>query len=108
VRRLRQLWAADGIRPGTVQNRLPIWLGYQGPQGAAALDAGARALGTDALRADHLATTIVAPGRNGPFVAAPVGIAASGDSALCRVELRDGGRGERLVATTTVRVSRIG
>ena len=34
VLRLRQLWAADGIRPGTVQDRLPIWLGYQGPQGA--------------------------------------------------------------------------
>ncbi|MGB8391882.1 LLM class flavin-dependent oxidoreductase [Mycobacterium sp.] len=34
VRRLRELWAADGIRPGTVQDRLPIWLGYQGPQGA--------------------------------------------------------------------------
>jgi alkanesulfonate monooxygenase SsuD/methylene tetrahydromethanopterin reductase-like flavin-dependent oxidoreductase (luciferase family) len=34
ARRLRELWSADGIRPGTVQERLPIWLGYQGPQGA--------------------------------------------------------------------------
>ena len=34
VRRLRELWAADGIRPGPVQDPLPVWLGYQGPQGA--------------------------------------------------------------------------
>jgi len=34
VRRLRKLWGPDGIKPGTVQERLPIWLGYQGPQGA--------------------------------------------------------------------------
>jgi hypothetical protein len=74
---------------------------------AAAIDAGNRLLGTDALRVDHLAMTIVAPGRNGPFVAVPVSTAASGDSALCRVELRDGGRGNRLVAATTIQMSRI-
>lgn len=34
VRRLRELWGGDGVRPGPVQDRLPIWLGYQGPQGA--------------------------------------------------------------------------
>lgn len=34
ARRLRELWRADGIRPGPVQDRLPIWMGYQGPQGA--------------------------------------------------------------------------
>ena len=34
ARRLRELWGKDGIRPGTVQERLPIWMGYQGPQGA--------------------------------------------------------------------------
>jgi alkanesulfonate monooxygenase SsuD/methylene tetrahydromethanopterin reductase-like flavin-dependent oxidoreductase (luciferase family) len=34
ARRLRELWGKDGIRPGTVQNPLPIWMGYQGPQGA--------------------------------------------------------------------------
>jgi alkanesulfonate monooxygenase SsuD/methylene tetrahydromethanopterin reductase-like flavin-dependent oxidoreductase (luciferase family) len=34
VRRLRQLWSDGGVRPQPVQQRLPIWLGYQGPQGA--------------------------------------------------------------------------
>ena len=96
-----------GLRPEIGAERL-----HHGPilvvTEASALEAGTRALGTDALRVDHLATTIVAPGRNGPFVAMPVGIAAAGGSALCRVELRDGGRGNRLVAATTVRMSRIG
>ena len=95
-----------GLRPEIGAERV-----HHGPMlvvtEAAALDAGARALGTDALHVDQLATTIVAPGRNGPFVATPAVIAATGDSALCRVELRDVGRGERLVAATTVRMSRI-
>jgi len=106
-RRSDGLLEIPGLRPEIGAERL-----HHGPMlvvtEAAALDAGARALGADALHVDHLATTIVAPGRNGPFVATPVGVATSGDSALCRVELRDGGRGERLVATTTVRMSRIG
>ncbi len=34
ARRLRELWGKDGVRPGPVQERLPIWMGYQGPQGA--------------------------------------------------------------------------
>ncbi len=34
ARRLRELWGKGGIRPGTVQDPLPIWMGYQGPQGA--------------------------------------------------------------------------
>ncbi|MGV0793289.1 LLM class flavin-dependent oxidoreductase [Mycolicibacterium sp. XJ1819] len=34
ARRLRELWGPDGVKPGTVQERLPIWMGYQGPQGA--------------------------------------------------------------------------
>jgi hypothetical protein len=106
-RRSDGLLEISGLRPEIGAERL-----HHGPMlvmtEAAALDAGARALGTDLLRVDQLATTIVAPGRNGPFVATPVGIAASGDSAICRVELRDGGRGERLVAATTVRMSRIG
>src|ERR1700737_687078 len=34
VRRLRGLWGKDGIRPGPIQDPLPIWLGYQGPKGA--------------------------------------------------------------------------
>lgn len=34
VQRLRQLFGPDGVRPRPVQDPLPIWLGYQGPQGA--------------------------------------------------------------------------
>ena len=106
-RRADGLLEIPGLRPEIGAERL-----HHGPMlvvsEAAALDAGARALGTDALHVNHLATTIVAPGRDGPFVATPVGIAAASGSALCRVELRDGGRDERLVATTTVRMSRIG
>jgi alkanesulfonate monooxygenase SsuD/methylene tetrahydromethanopterin reductase-like flavin-dependent oxidoreductase (luciferase family) len=34
VRCLRTLWAAGGVTPSPVQDRVPIWLGYQGPQGA--------------------------------------------------------------------------
>ena len=34
ARRLRQLWSPGGVRPGPVQKDLPIWMGYQGPQGA--------------------------------------------------------------------------
>ncbi|MCV7282379.1 LLM class flavin-dependent oxidoreductase [Mycolicibacterium flavescens] len=34
ARRLRELWGKDGVRPGPVQDPMPIWMGYQGPQGA--------------------------------------------------------------------------
>lgn len=34
VGKLRELWSENGIRPGPVQNPMPIWMGYQGPQGA--------------------------------------------------------------------------
>ena len=34
ARELRKLWAPDGVRPGPVQTRIPIWMGYQGPKGA--------------------------------------------------------------------------
>jgi alkanesulfonate monooxygenase SsuD/methylene tetrahydromethanopterin reductase-like flavin-dependent oxidoreductase (luciferase family) len=34
VAELRRLWAGGGLTPAPVQDRLPIWLGYQGPQGA--------------------------------------------------------------------------
>jgi hypothetical protein len=71
---------------------------------AAALEGGADALGTDALAVEQLTTTIVAPGRNGPFVAVPVAVGSSADVAACRVELRDAGRGDRVVATTVLRM----
>jgi len=34
VGRLRELWGEGGLTPRPVQERLPIWLGYQGPKGA--------------------------------------------------------------------------
>jgi alkanesulfonate monooxygenase SsuD/methylene tetrahydromethanopterin reductase-like flavin-dependent oxidoreductase (luciferase family) len=34
ARRLRALWGPGGVRPRPVQNPMPIWMGYQGPQGA--------------------------------------------------------------------------
>jgi hypothetical protein len=71
---------------------------------AAAIEAATNALSTDALAVEHLGLTIVAPGRSGPFVATPVLVAAPSDSVGCRVELRDRGRDDRLVATAFVRL----
>jgi alkanesulfonate monooxygenase SsuD/methylene tetrahydromethanopterin reductase-like flavin-dependent oxidoreductase (luciferase family) len=34
VEQLRELWSAGGLTPAPVQDRLPVWLGYQGPKGA--------------------------------------------------------------------------
>lgn len=34
VRELRALWADGRLTPAPVQDRVPIWLGYQGPKGA--------------------------------------------------------------------------
>lgn len=34
VRQLRKLWGDGGVTPAPAQQRVPIWLGYQGPQGA--------------------------------------------------------------------------
>ncbi|WP_375488459.1 LLM class flavin-dependent oxidoreductase [uncultured Mycobacterium sp.] len=34
ARRLRELFGPGGVRPRPVQDPMPIWLGYQGPQGA--------------------------------------------------------------------------
>jgi hypothetical protein len=75
---------------------------------AAALEAAADAVGTDALAVEHLGLTIVAPGRSGPFVATPVFVSARGETVGCRVELRDDGRDNRLVATAFVRVRTLG
>ena len=105
-RRADGLLEIPGLRPEIGADRL-----HHGPMlvvtEAAALEAGAEALGTDALGVDQIATTIVAPGRVGPFVAVPVAVGVSGDVAGCRVELRDGGRDDRVVATTVVRMRRI-
>ena len=34
VREVRRLWAEGGLTPRPVQHPVPLWLGYQGPQGA--------------------------------------------------------------------------
>src|SRR5689334_13601790 len=34
ARELRRLWGEGGVTPAPVQRRLPVWMGYQGPQGA--------------------------------------------------------------------------
>ena len=34
VAELRRLWGEGGLTPPPTQQRLPIWLGYQGPKGA--------------------------------------------------------------------------
>jgi alkanesulfonate monooxygenase SsuD/methylene tetrahydromethanopterin reductase-like flavin-dependent oxidoreductase (luciferase family) len=34
ARELRRLWSPDGVTPRPVQQRLPLWMGYQGPKGA--------------------------------------------------------------------------
>jgi len=92
-----------GLRPEIGTQRL-----HHGPMlvvtEATALEAAAHALGTDQLIVEHVSTTIVAPGRIGPFVAAPVFLAVQEEAAGCRVELRDAGREDRLVATTFVRM----
>jgi alkanesulfonate monooxygenase SsuD/methylene tetrahydromethanopterin reductase-like flavin-dependent oxidoreductase (luciferase family) len=34
VREVRELWASGRLLPPPVQDRIPIWMGYQGPKGA--------------------------------------------------------------------------
>ena len=34
ARELRRLWGAGGVTPRPVQDRPPLWMGYQGPKGA--------------------------------------------------------------------------
>ncbi|MDT5018169.1 MAG: hypothetical protein QOD39_4329 [Mycobacterium sp.] len=113
---LPPLWHAYSGRrraDGTLEiPRLPLEVGeerlHYGPMlvvtEAAALDDAARELGTDQLVVEHLAMTVVAPGRVGPFIATPVFTTVEGDSVGCRVELRDAGRGDRLIAATFMRM----
>ncbi|MGZ8812742.1 MAG: hypothetical protein ACXWZI_01835 [Mycobacterium sp.] len=105
-RRVDGMFEIPGLRPEIGAERL-----HHGPMlvvtEAAALDSGAEALGAEDVGVDQLTMTIVAPGRMGPFVAAPVSVGVSGDVAACRVELRDSGRDDRVVATTVVRMRRV-
>jgi acyl-coenzyme A thioesterase PaaI-like protein len=92
-----------GLRPEIGTDRL-----HHGPMlvvtEATAIEAAAEALGTGDLAVEHLGMTIVAPGRTGPFVATPVLVATREGTVGCRVELRDHGRDDRLVATAFVRL----
>jgi|EndMetStandDraft_7_1072992.scaffolds.fasta_scaffold15735_2 hypothetical protein len=100
------LLEVPGLRPEIGAERL-----HHGPMlvvtEAAAIDAASHALGTEDVGVDQLTMTIVAPGRVGPFVAVPVSVGMSEGAAACRVELRDQGRDERVVATTVVRIGRL-
>ncbi|MGV0655765.1 hypothetical protein ABQE48_18065 [Mycolicibacterium thermoresistibile] len=71
---------------------------------AVALQCAAAELGTDQLVVEHLGLTVVSPGLVGPFLAMPVYTAIEGERLGCRVELRDAGRGDRLVAAAYVRL----
>jgi hypothetical protein len=102
-RRTDGLFEIPGLRPEIGTDRL-----HHGPMlvvtETAAIEAATEALGTDALAVEHLGLTIVAPGRSGPFVATPVLVAARSDTVGSRVELRDRGRDDRLVAAASVRL----
>jgi hypothetical protein len=69
-----------------------------------ALEHAAQTLGTDVLSVDWLSMTMVAPGRVGPFVATPVFAAVDAGIVGCRVELRDAGRSNSLVAAAFLRM----
>jgi hypothetical protein len=71
---------------------------------AVALEHAILTLDTDMLSADSLSMTMVAPGLIGPFVAKPVFSAVDTETVGCRVELRDTGRGNCLVAVGFVRM----
>ncbi|BBZ15561.1 hotdog family protein [Mycobacterium branderi] len=102
-RRPDGLLEIPGLRPEIGTERL-----HHGPMlvitETAALQAAAAELGTEALVIEHLSLTIVAPGRSGPFVATPVFVGVHSSTAGCRVELRDQGRDNRLVAAAFVRM----
>ncbi|MCW2517205.1 MAG: hypothetical protein JWR11_6247 [Mycobacterium sp.] len=71
---------------------------------AVALEHAADTLGTDELSVDSLSMSLVAPGRVGPFVATPVFSAVDAETVGCRVELRDTGWDDCLVAAAFIRM----
>jgi acyl-coenzyme A thioesterase PaaI-like protein len=73
---------------------------------AAALEAARLDVGDDDFRVEHLAMSLLTPGRTGPFVAHPEVVGSSATSVGVRVELRDEGHDDRLVARTWVRLRR--
>jgi acyl-coenzyme A thioesterase PaaI-like protein len=70
---------------------------------SAAFDAAAAAVGTDRLAVDTAATRIVAAGRQGPF-SVTVDALRADRVVPCRVEVRDEGRDDRVVAVTLLRL----
>jgi acyl-coenzyme A thioesterase PaaI-like protein len=73
---------------------------------AGGLEAIASGTGTDRLQVEQLATTIVRPGRTGPFVATATVLPAreGATSAACRVDMHDEGNAGRLIAAADLRV----
>jgi acyl-coenzyme A thioesterase PaaI-like protein len=74
---------------------------------AAALNAIRSEVGSaDALRVEHLGTTVMTEGREGPFTVVPYVLTVDGATVGCRVEVRDAGAENRFVAlvTATVRI----
>jgi hypothetical protein len=71
---------------------------------AVALEHAVETLGTDQLSVDSLSMSLVAPGRVGPFIATPVFSAVDTDTVGCRVELRDTGWDDCLVAAAFIRM----
>lgn len=102
-RRADGLIEIPGLSPAIGTDRL-----HHGPMlvvtETAAREAAADAVGSDRLAVEQLALTIVAPGRSGPFVASPVFVGVHRETVGCRVELRDGGHDDRLVASAFVRL----
>src|SRR5262249_21131285 len=72
---------------------------------AAALNAIRSELGTTpALRVEHLGTTVMTEGREGPFRIVPSLLTVGGSTAGCRVEVRDVGADNRFVGLITATV----
>ncbi|OBI44817.1 LLM class flavin-dependent oxidoreductase [Mycobacterium sp. E796] len=65
AREVRRLWGPGGVTPGPVQSRPPIWMGYQGPQGARRAGLlGERLLCADGRLWEPYRTGLVAGGHN--------------------------------------------
>jgi hypothetical protein len=72
---------------------------------AAALNAIRAEVGpAEVLRVEHLGTTVMTEGREGPFTVVPHVLTVGGSTAGCRVEVRDVGADNRFVALVTATV----
>ena len=57
AREVRRLWDEGVVTPGPLQERLPIWLGYQGPKGRDEQDCSARACSASIRRSSSPTAT---------------------------------------------------